>query len=273
MKNLILNNIEIPAIGFGTFQTTGKDASQLTAYALENGYRHIDTAQIYQNEEYVGDGILSSNVPRQELFLTTKIWIDYYETNLLIDSVQRSLEKLKTSYVDLILLHWPNPKIPLNETINALNEVHKKGFAKFIGVSNFTIKQMEEASQLSQVPITFNQLEYHPYLTQDQLVKKANELHINIMAHSSVGHEAIHNNKILQKLAKKYKKDVVQIILRWLYELGIPSLTKSSKKNRIISNANIFDFQLSEEDKILIKTLSATPKRFIDPKGLSPTWD
>ncbi len=271
--NLILNNIKIPAIGFGTFQLSGQDAATLTAYALENGYSHIDTAQIYKNEEYVGDGILSSGVPRKEIFLTTKIWVDYFKANALINSVQESLEKLKTDYVDLILLHWPNEKIPLNETIFALNEVYQKRFANYVGVSNFTIKQMQAASELSQIPISFNQIEYHPFLTQDNLVKHAKELKINIMAHSSIGHEAILENKSLKTVAEKYKKEVAQIILRWLYQLEIPSLTKSSQKNRILSNANIFDFQLSEEDIILIKTLSSTSKRFIDPKGLSPIWD
>lgn len=273
MQYLILNNIKIPAIGFGTFQVSGQNASKLTAYALENGYRHIDTAQIYQNEEYVGDGILSSGIPREDIFLTTKVWVDFFKTNALINSVDDSLEKLKTDYVDLILLHWPNEKVSLNETILALNEVYKKGYAKYIGVSNFTIKQMEAASKLSQTPISFNQIEYHPYLTQDNLVKRAKELNINIMAHSSIGHEAILKNINIKALAEKYKKDVAQIILRWLYQLGIPSLTKSSQKNRILSNTNIFDFQLSEEDMNLIKTLSSTSKRFIDPKGLSPIWD
>ncbi|MGQ3888741.1 aldo/keto reductase [Legionella sp. CNM-1927-20] len=273
MKYLTLNNIKIPAIGFGTFQVSGQDASLLTAYALENGYRHIDTAQIYKNEEQVGDGILSSGIPREDIFLTTKIWVDCFKADALIQSVQDSLEKLKTDYVDLILLHWPNEKIPLDETILGLNEVYQKRFANYIGVSNFTIKQMEAASRLSQIPISFNQIEYHPYLTQDNLVKRAKELKINIMAHSSIGHEALLKNAILQTLAEKYKKDVVQIILRWLYELNIPSLTKSSKKDRILSNASIFDFQLSEKDMNLIKSLSSTAKRFINPEGLSPVWD
>lgn len=273
MQYFIDEDVKVPALGFGTYQLQGKATATLVAYALESGYRHIDTAQIYANEEFVGEGIGLSGVPRQDIFLTTKIWIDNFESKRLIPSVINSLEKLKTNYVDLLLLHWPSTTVPLAETIAALNEAYEKNYARYIGISNFNIAQMKEANKLSKSAIRFNQIEYHPYLTQDKLVRNANELGIRIMSHSSMAQGEIIKEPTINFIAQKYNKDATQIILRWLYQLGIASLSRSSQKNRIQSNADIFDFYLEEADMEQIKTLGVNSRRFINPAGLAPAWD
>lgn len=273
MSLITLNQLNIPAIGFGTFQLKAENAYALTSTALENGYRHIDTAQIYDNETFVGDAILNAGIDRTDIFLTTKVWINAFTKNTLMDSVLLSLEKLKTNYVDLLLLHWPNENVDLSETIDALNMVYESGYAKFIGVSNFTIDQMEKACKISKAAITFNQIEYHPYLTQVKLVEKAKTLNINLMAHSPLGNGKIIQTPTIQTLAKKYCKDGAQIILRWLYQLNIPALVKSTHQSRIISNLDIFDFNITDGDMTKMNDLNKFSQRFINPKGLAPHWD
>jgi 2,5-diketo-D-gluconate reductase B len=273
MRNLKINNIAIPAVGFGTFQLSGKELTDNTLYAIEQGYRHIDTAQIYGNEQEVGQAIETTHINRSDLFITTKVWIDHFHSKDLVESVLTSLNKLKTDYVDLLLLHWPTQLVPLAQTIEALNEVQKKGYTRYIGVSNFTIAQMRESLELTDVPISFNQIEYHPLLQQPKVIEFAQANNIGIIAHSSLAQGTLLNEPTLIKLAKKYNKDVAQIIFRWLFQLGIPSLIRSTHKERIVSNAAIFDFKLSEDDMQAIEKMGNSPQRFINPLGLAPRWD
>ncbi|WP_419418409.1 aldo/keto reductase [Legionella sp. D16C41] len=273
MKNLMINSISIPAVGLGTFQLSGQGLTDNIVYALENGYRHIDTAQIYGNEHDVGRAITKVAIKRAELFLTTKIWINNFNPKDLYLSLKTSLDKLQTDYVDLLLLHWPVKYMPLNETLEALNEVCRKKYTKYIGVSNFTIAQMNEAIQLSKIPIAFNQIEFHPLLQQPRVINFAKAHHIGIMAHTSLAQGALIHEPTLKKIAEKHGKDFAQIIFRWLYQLNIPSLVRSNHKERLIANADIFDFELSAEDMAAINKLGTPAKRFIDPVELAPDWD
>ena len=164
---------EIPALGLGVFRMPAEDTARMTRTALELGYRHIDTAQIYGNEADVGRGMAEAGVPRDRIFLTTKVWVDHYRTPDLLRSVEESLVRLRTDYVDLLLLHWPGDKAPLAEQIDALNQTVSCGWARHIGVSNFNIKLMREAAALSAAPLVTNQIEFHPYLDQDAVRAEA----------------------------------------------------------------------------------------------------
>ncbi|WP_131783354.1 aldo/keto reductase [Legionella gresilensis] len=273
MNTINFNHSSIPALGFGTFQLSGKDLIDNIIYAIEQGYRHIDTAQIYGNEEEVGQAIADTQINRKDLFITTKVWIDNFSEKAFLPSVLTSLNKLKTDYVDLLLLHWPTQLVPLAETIAALNEVQKQGYTKYIGVSNFTIAQMAQSLELTSVPLLFNQIEFHPLLQQPKVIEFANAHQISIIAHSSLAQGQLIKETTLVKLANKYKKDVPQLIFRWLYQLGIPSLIRSTHKERIISNAAIFDFEIIEEDMKAIAAIGNKPQRFINPAELAPKWD
>ncbi|STX51471.1 D-xylose reductase III [Legionella busanensis] len=273
MNTINFKQSSIPAIGFGTFQLNGKELINNIIYAIDQGYRHIDTAQIYGNEEEVGQAIADTQINRRELFITTKVWIDNFTEKEFLPSVLTSLSKLKTDYVDLLLLHWPTPLVPLAETIAALNEVQKQGYTKYIGVSNFPIAQMAQSLELTKVPLLINQIEFHPLLQQPKVIEFAKAKQLGIIAHSSLAQGQLLKEPILITLAKKYEKDVPQIIFRWLYQLGIPSLIRSTHKERITSNAAIFDFEIIEEDMMAIAAIGDKAQRFINPVELAPIWD
>ena len=178
------NGSKMPPLGMGTYLLKGEAGVEATHTALKVGYRHIDTAQIYGNEEAVGTAIAESDVSRHDIFLTTKVWTDKFHKEDLEKSVDESLVKLQTDYVDLLLLHWPNPKVPLAESIEAINRVAKAGKAKAIGVSNFTVALMEDAVRLSEAPIVTNQVEYHVLLSQKTVLGFAVQHHIAVTAYS-----------------------------------------------------------------------------------------
>ncbi|MDF2939391.1 MAG: 2,5-didehydrogluconate reductase [Gammaproteobacteria bacterium] len=265
--------IEVPAIGFGTFEVAPQDTVNAVTQALRIGYRHIDTAQIYGNEAEVGTAIQGSKINRNEIFLTTKIWIDYYQHNALIVSAKDSLRKLKTDYVDLLLLHWPNPNVPLEETIAALNEIHTLGLARHIGISNFNVSLMKQAVELSKAPIFMNQVEYHPYLNQGAVLAAAKENNILITAYSPLARGKIISDPVIAEIAAKHGKKPAQITLRWLFQQGVVAIPKTLNEERAKDNLNIFDFSLSAEEMARIHKLAHPQGRTIDPKGLAPIWD
>jgi diketogulonate reductase-like aldo/keto reductase len=273
MLNISLSNgSSMPALGMGTYLLKDKACIEATRTALRVGYRHIDTAQIYGNEAEVGTGIQESDVSRSDIFLTTKVWTDKFHQGDLEKSVDESLVKLKTDYVDLLLLHWPNPAVPLAETLEAINRVLKAGKTKAIGVSNFTVALMEEAVKLSEAPIVNNQVEYHVLLSQKAVLGFAIPHNIAITAYSPLAQGRLREQPILEEIGKKYGKTAPQVALRWLAQQhNVAAIPKASSEKNLKLNFEIFDFALSEEDLQKINTLQGNNR--INSFDFSPVWD
>lgn len=242
------NGTKIPAIGLGVYQAEpGKEVYEAVKSALEIGYRHIDTASFYENESDVGRAIKDSGIPRDEIFVTTKVWNDeqgYEETKA---AFQRSLERLEMDYVDLYLVHWPVPD-KFTETYRALEEIYQEGKAKAIGVSNFLPHHLEELLQSATVVPAVNQIELHPQLQQIETQEFCKKHNILIEAWAPLGKASYFDHPTLVKLANKHKKTPAQIIIRWQFQSDIITIPKSVRKERQEENVDIFDFELSEED-------------------------
>jgi 2,5-diketo-D-gluconate reductase B len=264
----------IPSLGFGTFRMPGADVLRIVPQALSLGYRHIDTAQIYGNEAEVGEAIAKSSVPRNDIFLTTKVWVDHYRTGDLQRSVETSLAKLRTDHVNLLLLHWPNPKVAFAETIDALNAVQRAGMAQHIGVSNLNTTQMAEAVRLSAAPIVTNQVEYHPYLDQQKVLAAARAANMTVTAYYGLADGNVVHDPVLRAIGERHGKSAVQVTLRWLVQQpGVVALTKTVQAARAASNLDIFDFELGADEMAAIHALASQNRRFVSPEGLAPEWD
>ncbi|QWW67135.1 aldo/keto reductase [Rhizobium sp. WYJ-E13] len=273
MKTVGANGASIPTLGFGTFRVPGPDAERMVSHVLAAGYRHIDTAQIYGNEAEVGDGIRRSGVTRGDLFLTTKVWVENYKHDAFVASVDESLKKLKTDYVDLLLLHWPNEAVPLAEQIGALNEVAKAGKVCHIGVSNFNTDLMREAVKLSSLPIATNQVEYHPYIDQTPILRAASQLDMSVTAYYAMADGKVLKDPVLQEIAAKHGKSIAQIVLRWIVQQDVIALSKTVSEERAKENAAIFDFALTADEMAAIHALARADGRIVSPHGLAPVWD
>ncbi|WP_275789539.1 aldo/keto reductase [Pararhizobium gei] len=274
MHTVTANGANIPALGFGTFRMPGPDVLRIVPKAIELGFRHIDTAQIYRNEAEVGDAIQASGIARGEIFLTTKVWVDHYKHADFLDSVDESLKKLKTDYVDLLLLHWPSSGVPLAEQIGALNAVKKAGKVRHIGVSNFNTKLMAESVALSDAPIATNQIEYHPYLDQSIVLEAARATGMSITAYYAMADGKVPNEPLLKDIGAKHGKTAAQVVLRWLVaQDGVIALSKTATESRLPENFDIFDFDLSEEEIAAIHKLARPNGRIVSPGGLAPDWD
>lgn len=273
MQYVNANGAQIPALGFGTFELEPADAEAMVAHALEVGYRHIDTAQMYKNEEAVGRGIAKSGVAREDIFLTTKVWTDQFSDGDLQASVRKSLEKLGTDYVDLILLHWPNPEISLKETLGALNDVREQGLARNIGVSNFTAHLIDEAVSQAGVPLATNQVEYHPFLSQKPVLDKLAEHDMALTAYCPLAQGRVFSEPTLDRIGKAHGKNGGQVALRWLIQHGnVIAIPRSTKPEHVASNLEIFDFDLTEEEMREIAGLHSEDGRIINP-SFAPDWD
>ena len=263
----------IPAIGLGTFLAQGESCSEAVSFALKNGYRHIDTAPRYENEEAVGEGLRRSGVPRGEIFLTTKVWWDRLGEGDLQRSAEDSLRKLGVDQVDLLLIHWPNPKIPLAESIAALNDAKRRGYAKHIGVSNFTVAHLDEAWRLTQEPLVCNQCEWHPSLDQAKLRAVVRGYGMIFTAYSPIGRGVYGEIPAVSAIAKKYGKTASQIVLRWnVQHEGSVAIPKSVTPERMLSNLDIFDFTLTDAEMEAIAGLRSHSLRLINPSWMR-SWD
>lgn len=261
MKNLtdsflLNNNISIPCIGYGTWQTPSDGTTrECVKNALKAGYRHIDTAFIYGNEKEVGEGIKESGVKREDIFLTTKHWVTERGYEKTIAAVEKSLELLGTDYIDLYLIHWPAvEKISSDwKTINAetwkgFEKMYKDGKIKAIGVSNFEKKHIDALLETAEIKPMVNQLEFHPGYTQWENIKYMQSLGILVEAWSPLGSGAVLNNERLKEIAKKYNKDTAQLCVKFALQLGILPLPKSTSPLRMKTNAEVFDFEITEND-------------------------
>lgn len=272
MKTIKGKSYEIPTLGFGTFELEGDNCKKMVEKAIDVGYRHIDTAQIYGNEAEVGKAIKNSGIERSELWVTTKVWRDQLSKEDVLSSTAKSLERLQMSYVDLLLIHWPNDVYPLKETFEALHQLQEKGQVRQIGISNFPVKLMKEALEYGPNIVT-NQVEYHPYLSQDNLLNYIKNFdQIFLTAYSPLGQAEVLDDPTLKEVANKKNKTVPQVILRWHLQQGIVAIPRSSNPDHVESNFKIWDFELSEDEMKKISSLQSRNKRIIDP-DFAPKWD
>ncbi|MDO9057956.1 MAG: aldo/keto reductase, partial [Bradyrhizobium sp.] len=257
MQFIEANGARIPAIGLGTWELRGRTCARLVEQAIRLGYRHIDTAQVYENEREVGEGVRASRVRRDEIFVTTKIWTTHFAPNDLERSTRESLTKLRLSEVDLLLLHWPNPQVPLSETLGALAHVKQLGMARHIGVSNFTVALIDEAVAACPEPLVCDQVEYHPYLDQAK-VKAACARHgMAVVAYSPVARGRIRGDETLTRIGQAHGKSVAQVSLRWLVQQNVAAIPRTSKIERLSENIEIFDFVLSEDEMSEISAMGS----------------
>ena len=265
-------NVQIPKLGFGTWQMKNDDCVSAVSKALEVGFRHIDTAQIYENEAAVGEALSTSKVDREELFITTKVWKDSLDFRDILVSVSKSLEDLKQEYIDLLLIHWPNPSFALEDIFLALKELVDTKKVKHLGVSNFPVKLMKQAKKIYPKLIC-NQVEYHPFLNQDKILKEVDKLKMCLTAYSPLARGQVSSHKVLQTIGKKYKKTSEQVALRWLIEQPcVIAIPKAQKAKHIEANFDIFDFKFDEDDHKKLKELNSKNKRLVNPEW-APEWD
>ena len=274
MKYVTANGAHIPALGFGTFRMPGEDVLKILPLALKTGFRHIDTAQIYGNEAEVGEAIARSGLARGDIFLTTKVWVDRFSRRDMGPSVDESLKKLQTDHVDLLLLHWPQSPVPLDEQIEGLNALVDAGKVRHIGVSNYNCALMGEAVSLSKAPIVTNQIEYHPYLDQTAVLSAARSYGLSVTAYYAMADGRVPKDELLQDIGARHGKTAAQVTLRWLIQQqSVAALTKTATESRLAENFAVFDFSLDAEEMDAILGLARPDGRIVNPGHLAPEWD
>jgi diketogulonate reductase-like aldo/keto reductase len=257
----LVSGKEIPQLGLGTWQLNGKKCVETVQKALESGYTHIDTAQVYENQREVGKAI--AGFERKKLFITSKIWHSDLRSKSVESACNRILQELQTAFVDLLLIHWPNRSVPIRETLEAMNDLIKQKKAKSIGVSNFTIAHLREALETG-FSISVNQTEFHPGLYQKELLDFCSQNKIVLTAYSPLGRKSLLNNRVIQSLAKKYEKTPSQICLRWGIQKGVVVIPKASNEQHLKENMQLFDWSLSEEDESVLDSLGNN-NRLVNP--------
>lgn len=252
------NGVKMPWLGLGVFQVQeGQEVMDSVKAAIKAGYRSIDTAAIYKNEEGVGQAIKECGVPREELFITTKLWNSEQGYESTLQAYEESMEKLGLDYLDLYLIHWPVPaKGKYKETWKAFEKLYKEGRVRAIGVSNFQVHHLEDLMKDAEIKPMVNQVEYHPRLTQAELLTYCKNNHIQLEAWSPLMQGGLLDNPMLQEIAEKYNKSTAQVILRWDLQNGVVTIPKSIKEHRIIENADVFDFELTSEEMAQIHALN-----------------
>jgi diketogulonate reductase-like aldo/keto reductase len=266
----------IPALGLGTWPLKGETCERAVAAALACGYRHIDTAAMYGNEEEVGRAVKASGIARDKIWLTTKVWREDIGAGALQRSAEASLKRLGISTVDLLLIHWPNADIPLKDSIAALCDAKKRGLARHIGVSNFTTKMMREAVALTSEPLAVNQVEYHPHLDQSKVIACARQLGMAVTSYCPLGRGdvgGVMSEPVVLRIAKAHGKTAAQVVLRWhVQQPGVIAVPKSATPLRIVENFAIVDFALTAADMAAISQLARPGSRVVN-MAFAPAWD
>ena len=264
----------IPLAGLGTWDLRGRTCARIVEQALRLGYRHIDTAEMYDNEREVGEGLRASGVPRNEVFVSTKVWPSHFAPRELLRAAKDSLVKLRLSEVDLLLLHWPNPQVPLSETLGALGKVKEGGMARHIGVSNFNTALLDEATALSTEPLVCNQFEMHPFLDQSKLVSACRAKGMAAVAYSPIARGNAKNDAVLARIGQEHGKTAAQVCLRYLVQQDVAVIPRTSKIERLEENLSIFDFVLTDAEMSEIGRLAQRDGRIVDWSfSGSPKWD
>ncbi|WP_018240931.1 aldo/keto reductase [Ensifer sp. BR816] len=266
----------IPSIGLGTYTLLGETCSELVAQALQIGYRHVDTAPIYENEAAVGEGLRYSGVSREEYFVSTKVWYTDIAEGDLERSAEASLRRLGLDTIDLLLIHWPHPTIPLAESMRALNRARSSGLTRNIGVSNFPSYLLADAVRLSESPLAANQVEYHPYLSQAKVHRGCRDADMAMVAYSPLGRGGdLLNEPAVLTAASKHSKKPVQILLRWqVQQEGVVAIPRAERVEWLRENFDVFDFELAADEMASISGLRVRNARFYVNEGYDvPEWD
>jgi 2,5-diketo-D-gluconate reductase B len=276
MEFIEANGARIPAVGLGTL--TLKDAACAAAVntALQLGYRHIDTAERYGNEAAVGEGLhqglQAAGLKREDVFVTTKVYHDKLAAADFERSFAESLQKLRLPWVDLLLIHWPNPKIPLAETIGALCQEKRAGRTRHIGVANFTTTLLDEAAKLATEPLVTNQIEVHPFLDQDKVLATCRRHGMAVTAYCPIARGKVPGNEVLERIGKTHGKSSAQVSMRWLLQQGIIPIPRSANRDHLAANLAVFDFTLSSAEMAEIGKLRKPDGRVVNPPH-APKWD
>ncbi len=272
MLTIDLRGALMPALGLGTWQLSGGGCERTVRQAIEMGYRHIDTAEMYGNEAEIGRALAASKIDRKSVFITTKIWTNHLRARDVGPTAEASLRSLRTDYVDLLLIHWPNEAVPLGETLDAMRRLLESGKTRAIGVSNFPVRLMREAVETHKAPIACNQVEYHVRLGQKPVLDYARAHGIAVTAYCPLGRGRLIDHPLLARIGKKHGKSASQVALRWLVQQpGVAAVPKASSERHLRANLEIFDFALDAEDNQAIARLSAND-RIVDLGG-GPEWD
>ena len=272
MQIIEANGARIPTLGLGTWQLNGSPGTRIVEQALRLGYRHVDTAEMYANEREVGDGLRASGVKRDDVFVVTKIWPSHFAPQDLERAAKERLVQLRLSDVDLLLLHWPSPQIPLAETLGALCKVKRAGIARHIGVANFTVALLDEANKLATEPLVCNQIEVHPFLDQSKVIAATRRHGMAVIAYSPIARGGAKNDPVLALIGKAHGKSAAQVCLRFLVQQEIAVIPRTSKIERLSENLAIFDFELSPQEMAHIAQLARRDGRIVDMAS-GPDWD
>lgn len=274
MQAIKANGARIPLIGLGTWDLRGRVCADMVEQALRLGYRHIDTAEMYDNEREVGEGLRAAGLARDAVFVTTKVWPSHFAPRDLEKAAKDSLARLRLPKVDLLLLHWPNPQIPLADTVGALCEVKQAGLARHIGVSNFTVALIAEAVRLASEPLVCDQIEMHPFLDQPKVVAACRAQGMAVIAYSPIARGGVQKEAVLGRIGRAHGKSAAQVSLRWLVQQDIAAIPRTSKVERLKENLAIFDFELSQAEMADITALAHRGGRLIDyAYSGTPKWD
>jgi 2,5-diketo-D-gluconate reductase B len=263
-----VHGARIPLIGLGTWPLRARECLDVVERALRIGYRHIDTAELYDNECQVGEGLRASGVQRNDVFLTTKIHPSHFARGALEQAAKDGLTRLRVSEVDLLLLHWPNPRIPLSETVEALCAAKRAGLTRHIGLSNFTVAGITEAVRHASEPLVCNQIEMNSFLDRPKVTAACRAHGVAVVAYSPIARGKANHDALLVRIGRAYGKSAAQVSLRWLVQQGIPVIPRTSRSERLVENYAIFDFELSESDMSAIS--SAARRRAQLAEMISP---
>ncbi|MBT3820757.1 MAG: aldo/keto reductase [Nitrospinaceae bacterium] len=266
---------QIPVVAYGTMLFPEPErAVDLIVHSLECGYRHIDTARKYGSEQWVGEGIRASDLPREDIWVTTKVTEENAKADDFARSVETSLKTLGLDYVDLLLIHWPQPKVPLEETLGALAKARREGLAKNIGVSNFTISLLDEAVNKCPEPLFTNQIEYHAYIRQDKVIAASRKHGMLITCHVPLARGEVLKDPVIQKIANAHGKSAAQVALKWLIQQpDVGVVPRALEFSEIEENIDIFDFELSQDEMNQISALRDKNVRIVSPEVRRPVWD
>jgi 2,5-diketo-D-gluconate reductase B len=266
------NGARIPAIGLGTWDLRGRTCARMVEQALRLGYRHVDTAEMYGNEREVGEGLRASGIARQDVFITTKVWQDHLAPREFEHATKESLARLRLSELDLLLIHWPNPRIPLADTIGVLCRMKREGLTRHIGVSNFTLDLVARAVKLATEPLVTNQIEWHPYIDQSKVVEACRRHGLCVTAYSPIARGRAVDDDTLRAIGQRHRKSAGQVCLRFLIQEGAIVIPRTSKRERLAENIAIFDFELAPDEMEEIRKLAHPRGRIVNWSG-SPDWD